>query len=186
MKIRPTARGAVLGASLAGLVLAWTSCTEDASFVGWSETPFAPASTRTVVEIAAAPLSDEVFPCSDCHDPDVPSNTRRRKLRIAHEEIELRHLGEERWCMDCHDTEDSDMLRLANGEHVPFEESYRLCAQCHGAEYRDWQAGGHGRRTGNWNGKQTSLQCALCHDAHAPQFGPLEPMPPPVAPERTR
>ena len=46
------------------------------------------------------------------------------------------------------------MLHLASGERVPFDESYRLCGQCHGEKQRDWRAGVHGRRTGEWNGAQ--------------------------------
>ena len=57
------------------------------------------------------------------------------------------------------------MLRLANGTLVPFEESYRLCGQCHGDKYRDWRAGVHGRRVGSWNGEKQYLLCVHCHDS---------------------
>ena len=65
-----------------------------------------------------------------------------------HDDIVLQHDEEHRWCLDCHDAADRDLLHLASGERVPFEESYRLCGQCHGEKLRDWRAGVHGRRTG--------------------------------------
>lgn len=139
------------------------------------------------VEVPPPPFSEGVFPCSDCHMAELlPANPRRRKLRIAHQEIELRHDEEHRWCLDCHDPEDRDALHLASGEKVPFEESWRLCGQCHGEEFRDWRAGAHGRRTGRWDGEKHYLLCVHCHDAHAPRFAPLPPEPPPRRPERTR
>ena len=38
---------------------------------------------------------------------------------------------------------------------MSFAESYVLCGQCHGEKLRDWRAGVHGRRTGQWNGHKT-------------------------------
>ena len=131
------------------------------------------------------PLSAGVFPCTDCHDPEIPVNARRRVLTTAHAEIQLRHDEEHRWCLDCHDAGNRDQLHLAGGELVPFEESYRLCGQCHGDKYRDWRVGVHGRRTGHWDGEKQYLLCVHCHDSHAPRFKPLEPLPPPEPPRRT-
>lgn len=131
------------------------------------------------------PLSAGVFPCTDCHDPEIPVNTRRRELTTAHAEIRLRHDEEHRWCLDCHDAANRDQLHLAGGELVPFEESYRLCGQCHGDKYRDWRVGVHGRRTGRWDGEKQYLLCVHCHDSHAPRFKPLQPLPPPQPPKRT-
>jgi hypothetical protein len=97
----------------------------------------------------------------------------------------LRHDAQHRWCLDCHDGANRDVLHLANGAPVPFEESYRLCGQCHGDKYRDWRAGVHGRRTGSWDGAKQYLLCVHCHDAHAPAFQPLEPEPPPARPVKS-
>ena len=72
------------------------------------------------------------------------TNKTRRQLVDAHDDIVLRHDEEHRWCLDCHDAANRDRLHLASGELVPFEESYRLCGQCHGEKYRDWRAGLHG------------------------------------------
>lgn len=141
-----------------------------------------------VFEVPPPPFRDpDVFPCSECHDnKELKSNPERRPLAMAHEDIVLHHDEEHRWCLDCHDAENRDRLRLANGTLVPFEQSYRLCGQCHGDKYRDWRAGVHGRRTGSWDGPKQYLLCVNCHWAHAPRFAPLPPKPPPVPPRSLR
>jgi len=130
-------------------------------------------------------LSEGVFPCSDCHEADLPVRGTPRKLR-AHQEIVLKHDVESGWCFDCHTKTNFDKLHLASGELIDFESSIRLCAQCHGEKYREWRSGVHGRRTGNWDGEKTYLLCSSCHEAHAPAFRPIAPEPPPRRPKRTR
>jgi hypothetical protein len=143
-----------------------------------------PAAGPPDLHLPPPPFSEGVFPCSDCHDPELPVNTRRRTLKLAHQEIALEHAEDQRWCLDCHDAADRDVLHLANGEPVAFEESWRLCGQCHGDKLRDWKAGVHGRRSGHWDGAKEYLLCVSCHNAHSPRFAPLEPMPPPERPRR--
>jgi hypothetical protein len=135
------------------------------------------------LEVPPPPFSDGIFPCSACH-ADLPVDRTRRELGM-HSEIALKHDEEHRWCLDCHSATDRDSLHLASGELVPFEESYRLCGQCHGDKYRDWRAGVHGRRVGEWNGQKSYLLCAHCHDPHAPRFKALAPKPAPVRPSRS-
>jgi len=137
------------------------------------------------VHVPPPPLSEGIFPCTDCHDPEIPVNTQRREMRTAHTEIRFEHDAEHRWCLDCHDAANRDQLHLASGAPVAFEESYRLCGQCHGDKYRDWRAGVHGRRTGRWDGEKSYLLCVHCHDSHSPRFKPLEPMPAPIPPRRS-
>ncbi|MFC1707916.1 hypothetical protein ACFL59_14055 [Planctomycetota bacterium] len=133
------------------------------------------------VIVPPPPLSEDYWPCSGCHDPD-DANPTRRVLEDEHTDIVLQHDEDNRWCLDCHDLKDRDMLRLASGAKVPFSESYRLCGQCHGTIYRDWKAGIHGRRTGYWDGPKRYLLCVHCHWPHAPRFKPVKPLPPPVRP----
>ena len=135
------------------------------------------------VEVPPPPFSPGIFPCSNCHS-SMPANPTRRALTF-HTEIELRHDEENRWCLDCHDAVNRDSLHLAGGEQVSFEESYRLCGQCHGEKYRDWRAGVHGRRSGEWDGHKTYLLCAHCHNPHRPRFQPIEPEPAPIPPAET-
>ena len=137
------------------------------------------------IHVPPPPLNTDTWPCSQCHDKDT-SDPKRRVLKDAHEEIVLHHDEKNRWCLDCHDFAERDKLHLASGEKIPFEESYRLCGQCHGPTYRDWRLGIHGKRTGYWNSDKQYLLCVHCHWPHAPKFKSLPPLPPPIRPEFLR
>ncbi len=129
------------------------------------------------------PFSEGIFPCSDCHE-DMDVNPERRELEDEHVEISemFNHASDQRWCLDCHNPDDRDVLRLANGDLVSFEESYNLCGQCHGTIFRDWKAGIHGKRTGEWNGRKQYRLCVHCHNPHSPKFKAIKPLPPPNNP----
>lgn len=132
--------------------------------------------------VPAPPLSEDYYPCAEnCHK-DLETNLEKRELVDEHEDVKLHHAEQFRWCLDCHDTENRDKLRLQSGEKIDFADSYRLCGQCHGDKYRDWRRGVHGKRTGSWNGEKQYLLCAHCHNPHNPQFAALEPMPAPDVP----
>ena len=138
-----------------------------------------------VFKLPPPPFTDGIYPCSDCHDDPEDINREKRVLEDAHgdvldKEIVLEHDAEHRWCLDCHDAENRDKLHLASGELVDFEESYKLCGQCHGTILRDWKQGVHGKRTGFWNGEKDYLLCASCHDPHSPKFKKMKPMPTPI------
>ena len=147
------------------------------------ETGRVPETSYKVPEffVTPPPFSDDVFPCSDCHE-DMDVNPERRILEEEHTEISegFDHARQQRWCLDCHDSEDRDQLRLANGELVSFEKSYLLCGQCHGTILRDWKVGIHGKRTGEWNGQKKYRLCVNCHYPHWPAFQGFKPLPPPV------
>lgn len=130
--------------------------------------------------VEAPPLTEGIFPCSECHN-DIEPNPQRRNLDW-HEDITsiFTHDSENRWCLDCHDLQHRDSLRLASGKLLSFEESYKLCGQCHGEKLRDWKVGVHGKRTGQWNGKKEYLLCVHCHNPHSPRFRELTPEAPPV------
>lgn len=126
------------------------------------------------------PFTEGIYPCSTCH-VGIPVNKERRELGY-HGEIKLVHAQKQRWCLDCHNSENRDMLHLANGDLVPFDKLYLLCGQCHGPIFRDWKAGVHGKRTGYWNGKKEYRLCTHCHDPHSPRFKPVKPLPMPARP----
>ncbi len=131
---------------------------------------------------ARPPLSEGIYPCSQCH-AGMEANPERRELMFHTEIAEgFNHAEEQRWCLDCHNPDDRDKLRLVGGKLISFEESYELCGQCHGTIYRDWKVGVHGRRTGQWNGKKEYRLCVHCHYPHWPRFAPLKPLPPPIKP----
>ncbi|MBA4378148.1 MAG: hypothetical protein C0395_05755 [Gemmatimonas sp.] len=144
--------------------------------------PPPPAGDIAAFTLPPPPFSDpDLFPCSGCHADMEPDRTPRA-LTDFHEEIQLHHGPADRWCFDCHDPDDRDHLRLTNGTKIGFDESYRLCGQCHGTIYRDWRQGIHGRRRGFWNGPKSYLLCAHCHDPHAAVRGPRAAAPQGAAP----
>ena len=110
-------------------------------------------------------------------------NAKRRELKEEHTNIKLHHAESMRWCLDCHDAGNRDKLKLASGDLIDFTESYILCGQCHGTNYRDWKAGIHGKRTGYFDGKKMYYLCVHCHNPHDPKFKPLKPEPPPYRPK---
>jgi len=133
--------------------------------------------------VTPPPFSEGIFPCSQCHAGMEP-NKERRELYF-HTEVQeaFDHAAEQRWCLDCHNPNDRDKLRLVSEKLVSFEESYYLCGQCHGTIFRDWKAGIHGKRTGEWDGKKTYRLCVNCHNPHSPKFRPLHPLPAPNRPD---
>ncbi len=151
----------------------------------WGETedlmpPVMPGDTSEPPDVLKSPF----YPCSGCHATMKVNYTKR--VPSAHPDKELKGHGEPiRWCLDCHNAEDRDFLRLIGGEKVPFEKSYILCGQCHGPVYRDWQYGAHGKRTGYWNGEKTFMICTKCHNPHHPRFPRITPEPAPTPPEET-
>jgi len=173
--------GAALGAS--------ASCSRvPARPVAASERESPAAAARAValspgeIQAEPPPFSEGIFPCSQCHDR--PGDPKRRELS-AHEDVQsaFDHDSGNRWCLDCHDNDKRDMLRLASGTRIPFSESYRLCGQCHGDKYRDWRVGIHGKRVGHWDGERTYLLCVHCHNPHSPRFKAVKPEPRPARPE---
>ncbi len=145
--------------------------------------------SKKATEFATSPppFSDGIFPCNDCHGGMVP-NPARRELIDFHDDISAiyNHDKENRWCLDCHDLNNRDSLKLASGKLLDFKESYKLCGQCHGDKYRDWKVGVHGKRTGEWNGNKEYLLCVNCHNPHSPKFQEMTPEPPPVRQEEIK
>jgi Cytochrome c3 len=141
--------------------------------------PFAKPKPVTLMERCVSCHEEKAKPvkCDTCH---------RETTEKAHANIVLHHAEEQRGCLDCHDAADRDHLRLANGSPVSFEQSFKLCGQCHGTQYRDWKVGLHGKRTGSWNGRREYRLCVACHYPHDPRFKPMDPMPRPARPEEVR
>jgi hypothetical protein len=187
VKPRGFVTGAVLtlGVFLSLLVSACGQQSEETASLGSLVSAVRPPeSPEERLEVPPPPFSPGIYPCSNCHSL-MPVNPTRRELSGFHTDIVLRHDEENRWCLDCHDADNRDLLHRASGEPILFEESYRLCGQCHGEKYRDWRAGIHGRRTGDWNGHKSYLLCAHCHNPHEPHFQPIQPEPAPIPPKET-
>jgi len=124
---------------------------------------------------------ERIFPCARCHDY-VPVKKQQHTLAMNHADIVLEHAEEQRWCLDCHNAEDRNKLRLLNQKVIDFSKSYELCGQCHGTILRNWKAGVHGKRIGMWNGKKLYRLCISCHNPHQPKFKPVKPQSRPLKP----
>ena len=147
---------------------------------GYPSRPLQPEPEPTL--LPPPPIDDEYFPCSDCHEDEL-ADPERRELD-EHDYIELAH--GDLWCLDCHQSDQRDLLHLSDASPVQMEESWRLCTRCHAKRIPDWRAGVHGKRTGDWRGPKEYRTCVVCHDPHSPLFKPLEPMPPPIPAEEIR
>jgi len=172
------------------IFLFFNSCSRDNSIIeGNEENRTLPEIMRSdainqgdnLYAVKAPPFSEDIFPCSGCHADEEP-NPNRRQLVDMHDDIDaiFSHDRENRWCLDCHSIDTRDSLKLASGKLIGFDESYKLCGQCHGDKLRDWKVGVHGKRTGEWNGKKQYLLCVHCHNPHSPKFKAIKPLPPPV------
>lgn len=118
--------------------------------------------------------------CNDCHRLFDSPPTPGRAL-LQHVGIQLNH-GLNNRCFNCHDERNRERLVLFDGTTLSYEETPRLCAQCHGTVYRDWTRGTHGKTMGSWDassGRQRRLHCNECHDPHAPAYQPIAPLPGP-------
>ena len=127
-------------------------------------------------------ISDDYLPCSDCHEGE-PTNPTRRQLEEEHETRSQEFVHGTIWCLHCHDADDRDHRHLSDGTLVEFDDSWKLCGQCHAKKIKEWRAGMHGKRIGHWRGPKQYYTCVKCHDPHSPHFKPIVPKPPPLRPE---
>ena len=120
--------------------------------------------------------------CSTCHTTRSSeiNNRGSEDLDAFHQDLVVAH--GELSCLSCHNDDNYDTLKLADGRSVPFAQTMQLCAQCHGPQYRDYRNGSHGGMTGYWDltrGPRVRNACTVCHDAHAPAYPELMPVFPP-------
>jgi len=140
-----------------------------------------------VLKPGAAVLMERCIACHQERNAPVKCETCHTKVRERqHKDIVLHHAEKQRDCFGCHNPGNRDVLRLANGTTLPFEESYLLCGQCHGPKLRDWRDGLHGKRTGKWTGPQKYELCVHCHNPHSPRFAPMHALQRPPKPEEIR
>ena len=134
-------------------------------------------------------LSD--FDCYACHDKKKPPVLRMDANNLLiipeeHKNIVMGHGAHNRnnLCYNCHNESNLETLHIRDGHELKFSDSPELCGSCHGPTYRDWEAGAHGRTSGYWDrsqGKMVRLDCANCHNPHAPRIPTRVPAPGPHA-----
>lgn len=118
--------------------------------------------------------------CNTCHTvrPANPRNRTSEDLDQFHQGLQINH-GRQA-CTACHNPTDGyATLRLADGTAVSISDSMRLCAQCHGPQFRDYEHGCHGGMNGYWDlsrGPRERNHCIHCHDPHAPKVAVVQPV----------
>ncbi len=120
--------------------------------------------------------------CSTCHAtrPPNPQSRTTEDLDQFHQGLHVAHGGLS--CLACHNRDDYDSLRLADGTRVEFTDVMKLCGQCHGPQAEAYKHGAHGGMTGYWDlsrGPRQRNNCIDCHDPHAPAFPAVTPVFPP-------
>ena len=117
--------------------------------------------------------------CSTCHSIRAPNleNRTPSDLKQFHQDMPMTH--GELACYACHNPNDSDTLRLADGSAVEYADVMNLCGQCHGRQAKAYARGFHGGMTGYWDlsrGGRVRNNCIDCHDPHVPQFPTMQPI----------
>jgi hypothetical protein len=145
---------------------------------------FAPgARRRPMTEPPSIVVGGFSHACNECHRLFDSPPVEHRVL-TQHTNIAFNH-GMNNRCFNCHDRKNRERLVLHDGSLVTFNEVSRLCSQCHGTVYRDWQMGTHGKTMGSWDVHTTGvyaqhrLNCNDCHDPHSPAYKPIQPLPGP-------
>lgn len=117
--------------------------------------------------------------CSSCH-ANFESNPTRRSADEPpmgfHSGLAYDHGTLS--CTSCHNPNDMNSLRLADGTPVVYREVMTMCAQCHAPQARDYAHGAHGGMTGFWSlehGPQFRKSCIDCHDPHKPAYPMMKP-----------
>ncbi len=110
------------------------------------------------------------YSCTDCHNKPL-TQMGGEEIKKAHWNIELNHANSSTLnCTSCHNGENMDHLKSLTGESIDFNNSYKLCAQCHQQEYKDWAGGAHGKRIESWASPRVSMTCVQCHNPHEPHI----------------
>ncbi len=115
------------------------------------------------------------YPCTSCH-LGMRVVMAERRVADAHQNIRPVHpeaTGAR--CSTCHAADDVERLVVQSGERPSLDHAYRLCAQCHAPQVSAWAGGGHGKRLDGWLGRRVVMNCADCHDPHAPSLEPRIP-----------
>lgn len=120
--------------------------------------------------------------CSTCHTtreanyaagPKALPQEFHQGLAYAHGDLN---------CLSCHNADNYDTLRRADGRRLAYDNVMALCSQCHGPQTRDYNKGSHGGMVGHWDlskGDRQRNRCIDCHDVHTPAFPQVNPVFPP-------
>lgn len=139
------------------------------------------AKTSTTVVARSGSVRD--FPCVQCHDK-IPAPIPIKEAKDRHHKVKLEHFAAASNCHICHAAADMNSLATLSGDTVSFDESYKLCGQCHSDKLKDFHIGAHGKSVGDWNGTRQRYSCTHCHDPHKPARPTSTALPAPPFPDR--
>jgi len=111
--------------------------------------------------------------CATCHSVRPPNlaNKTAESLDEFHQGLQFNH--GQLSCYSCHNPQNADELRLADGAAVEYADVMTLCTQCHSKQAESFAHGAHGGMNGFWDlsrGPQAKNNCIDCHDPHAPNY----------------
>ena len=112
---------------------------------------------ESVIEIETRVLAMKNYPCMDCHTVKEKLDNIAQltfPLHQPHNQLSFKHMNGVKNCYTCHVQDNLNELQLMNKSKVSFDESYKVCFQCHGEKKRDWSLGIHGRQIGSAPGKE--------------------------------
>ncbi|NAS13652.1 cytochrome c3 family protein [Poritiphilus flavus] len=111
------------------------------------------------------------YACTECHSKPLSELQQARDQQQAHWEIKIKHANSQTMnCATCHNPGDMNHLNSLAGIEIDFNQSYRLCAQCHSSQFEDWKGGAHGKNIGGWANPRAAMSCVNCHNPHEPQI----------------
>lgn len=111
------------------------------------------------------------FPCTECHTKPLSELKISGDAKKAHWDIKLAHADLNTMnCATCHNGNDMNNLRSVTGNTIDFNQSYKLCSQCHSPQFEDWKGGAHGKKVAGWAPPRASMTCVNCHNPHKPAF----------------
>ncbi|HEY0673566.1 MAG TPA: hypothetical protein VGD27_14910 [Longimicrobiales bacterium] len=131
------------------------------------------------ISLRAGAREPGMYPCTSCHMGRSMVLTRER-IADAHQDVQPVHPAETgATCVTCHAADNVEMLALAGGARASLDHAYLICAVCHNSQVEAWSQGAHGKRLDGWQGRRVVMNCADCHDPHAPALQPRMPFRPP-------
>lgn len=135
-------------------------------------------------DVRVTPRSKQLasYPCMECHQHVTPRRGVFAELKQPHRTMTFEHMRTVRLCSHCHPAKAYDELRLLDGTRISFDESYRVCGQCHAEKFRDWNLNIHGKQIGSWRSDKVRTSCVVCHPAHDPRFPQMKADAPPPRP----
>ena len=144
-------------------------------------------SLNAQINISTRKGSIKLFPCLECHKNIQNNSTLKQQIHDwppSHQAIQFKHMKTVKECSICHFSKNLNHLTNLDGiKIISFDESFKLCLQCHGEKTKEFEMGIHGKQVGKWSGAKVRFNCVECHDPHSPKIRPMFAFPPPKFPK---